>query len=54
MKKDNTGTSIPKGFTAQEWKEVQEYRKTGKLPRIPYEPLDFDKVGGVKPTKTKK
>lgn len=44
--KKATKNQIPKGITAAEWKDILEYRRTGIMRNIPYEELDFDKVGG--------
>jgi hypothetical protein len=38
----------PSGLcTQEEIDAINEYRKTGKIPYIPYEELDFNNVGGI-------
>ena len=44
---ENRESQIPKGVTKEEWDDILEYRRSGKIPNIPWEPLDFDQVGGV-------
>ncbi len=34
-------------FTQEEIEGILEYRRSGKIPYIPYEELDFDNVGGI-------
>jgi hypothetical protein len=38
----------PSGLcTQEEIDAINEYRRTGKIPEIPYEELDWNNVGGV-------
>lgn len=34
-------------YTKEEIEGILEYRRTGKIPDMPYEELDFNNVGGV-------
>lgn len=34
-------------YTKEEIEGILEYRRSGKIPYIPYEELDFNNVGGV-------
>jgi hypothetical protein len=36
-------------ITREEIDAINEYRRTGKIPEIPYEELDFNNVGGILP-----
>jgi len=34
-------------YTQEEIDAILEYRRTGKIPFMPYEELDWDSVGGI-------
>jgi hypothetical protein len=40
----------PDNVSDSEWKDILEYRNTGKIPKTEYEELDFNNVGGTEPS----
>jgi hypothetical protein len=54
MKNDTEDFPNPNNiYTKEEIEGILEYRRTGKIPNIPYEELDFDNVGGILDDETK-